>query len=119
MPGVVTSTTGTLENYPASKFSSFSLVHTRETAINEYPDGSRQTRKRANNMKRRWQVSHRLTTADAATLRTFWKAHLTTPFNFTDVSNSVTYKAVFSGGWQEERGLGDRYQISLELLEVA
>jgi hypothetical protein len=44
---------------------------------------------------------------------------LIAPFNFTDVSNDVTYTACFQGGWQEERNVGDLYMVSLQLMEVA
>lgn len=119
MPGSVAATGTVTDSYPFTRFASFSVTHVRETSVTEYPDGSAQTKKKADNMKRRWQVGHRLSSANASTLRTFWKNHINSPFNFTDVSNGVTYKAVFVGGWQETRTVGNLYQIVLQIIEIA
>jgi hypothetical protein len=119
MPANVTAIGSVTDSYPFTRFASFSVSHLRETTISEYPDGSAQTNKKADNMKRRWQVGHRLSSANSSTMRTFWKAHINSPFNFTDVSNGVIYKAVFVGGWQETRTVGDLYQIVLQVIEIA
>jgi hypothetical protein len=52
-------------------------------------------------------------------MRDFYRTHLIAPFLFLDVSNNITYTVVFTGQFQEERTPGDRFNISLQLQEVA
>jgi phage-related protein len=118
MPGTIAALSGITDTYPLTTFSAFAITYGAETAMAEYPDGSSQRRNKATNHKRKWVVSHRVSSSVAVTMRAFYRAHIIAPFRFTDVSNGVTYNAVFNAGYSEQRLLS-RYTISLSLLEVA
>jgi hypothetical protein len=119
MPGVVTALSGITDVYPFTTFVGFTAVLTAPTAIISYPDGSSQRRAKATDPRRAWNVSHRLSASGAVTMRAFYKAHLVALFKFKDVSNGLTYHAVFTGPYKEERVLSGRFNITLQLQEAA
>jgi hypothetical protein len=119
MPGNVVALGTITDAYPASRFKSFSVSYSLAGLSSEFVDGSVQLHQKASQPRRRWKVQHRMSLSEKNAMKVFWKAHLTAPFLFTDASSGVTFTAVFTGGWTEERTLGDRYTVSLELLEVA
>lgn len=118
MPGNVQSAGSVSDTYPFTRFRQFALTLRLECAITEFPDGSSQRRKKQDNHRRSWSVGHRLSATDAATLRTFYRSHIISPFRFKDVSNGVTYTAVFCGPYQEQRDQYDRFTFSLQLQEI-
>lgn len=119
MPGNVKTApeSGSLENYPFTKFAAYAMPYQRDGAATEYKDGSSQRSLKANVSKRRWRVAHRLTASELQTMRDFYKDHLVQPFNFVDRINDMATKAVFTGQFTETWQPG-MFLVSVELSEV-
>jgi hypothetical protein len=119
MPGSVkvAPESGSLDNYPFTKFATYAMPYARDGAAAEYNDGSSQRSLKAGVSKRRWRVSHRLTAAELETMRAFYKAHLIQPFNFIDRINDMACRATFTGTFQEVWNPG-YFFVSAELQEV-
>lgn len=111
----------------------FSCVDEWPRQVNEYVDGRRQVRKLADNSRRVWRLSQRLTDVQLATLRNFWNARKgpleafyfydvweTSPLFTYDATGAATtgrYKVRFEGTFASDWTLA-RFEASLTLVEV-
>jgi hypothetical protein len=103
-----------------------------ESFVNRYPDGSSDRAKLADNPRRFWRLTRKVTPAQYSTLYTFFKNHLLQPFYFyvpretqppftpdpTGASTFGRYVVVWDGNWSDQFQLG-RSEVSLGLREVA
>lgn len=115
---------------------STAFTHSREypVLVNEYPSGESQRGALANNSRRSWRLSKRLTPAQLQTLRDFYDARRgpTEPFWFYDPWESMPrfssdpagaatagrYVVRFDGSWEQSCGLG-RAEVAIALVELA
>lgn len=91
------------------------------TRANVYQNGWLQQKNLANNYRRRFICSVRMTAANAATFKTFYDARgKTVPFLFRPLREAGTPKTVrFDSGWSQTVALHDRVDIDFVLVEVA
>lgn len=113
---------------------SFVRVQSWPEQHNDYPDGRRQVRVLAENSRKTWQISQRLSLDALVALRNFWLARKgpTEAFYFYDLYETDPpctydeggaaldgrYKVRFDGGFAAEWSL-PRFSTSITLVEVA
>ena len=111
MPGNVANATAATV-MPWNLCRGFQRSDTWPAQVNEYVDGRRQIRKLADNSRKRWQFTHRLTAAQLAALRDFWIARKgpLEAFYFYDVYETSPAFDYDSGG----AALTGRYKVRFE-----
>ena len=121
---------------PKNLCKAYTRSHQWASRDNQYHDGSSHTMSLVTAGRRQWSLTRRLTPANMATLRAFWKAHPTDAFYFYDpfevavatdpgtnwsaVGAPATgrYPVVFTNNWTDTAGIG-RSETSFSLQEVA
>lgn len=91
------------------------------TRANLYRNGWLQQKNLANNYRRRFICTVRMTAANAATFKAFYDARgKTVPFLFRPLREAGTQKVVrFDSGWSQSVAFHDRVDIEFSLVEVA
>ncbi|GIW56061.1 MAG: hypothetical protein KatS3mg082_2465 [Nitrospiraceae bacterium] len=133
MPGSVQNA-APLTVLPASLSRAFIDAREYPVADNEYRNGESQRSVQANNSRKRWRLTKRLTPAQLSALRDFYEARKgpAEPFYFYDpyetspkFSHDPTGQAVagrytvrFASPWQQSVTLA-RADLTLELIELA
>ena len=133
MPGSVQNA-APLTVLPASLSRAFIDAREYPVADNEYRNGESQRSVQANNSRKRWRLTKRLTPAQLSALRDFYEARTgpAEPFYFYDpyetspkFSHDPTGQAVagrytvrFASPWQQSVTLA-RADLTLELIELA
>lgn len=106
--------------FPVLGYQSYREELEYPSRANVYQNGWMQQKNLANNYRRRFICSVRMTSANAATFKTFYDARgKTVPFLFRPLREAATQKVVrFDSGWSQTVTFDNRVDIDFVLVEV-
>ena len=86
-------------SYPSfAQMEGSTLRHLSDRVVTRDMGGAARASSYYDSVKRQFSVRHKLSTADLATLETFFSSNQTASFSFTWALNGTTYTCIFGAG---------------------